>query len=162
MPINPMVMRLLGAFWPNTAEGTRVGSASAAPERVALLRNSRRVKGWLFITIVRARMADGPATCQTIRYQPSALRAHLDMAAAAHWRCASPRAHSEPPELVRHPVSPPYWGHGTAGVLVPCASLVHPLCIWTNNVNVSPLAACVSPAFLRRFQIREGDSNTPI
>src|ERR1039458_1992241 len=45
-------------------------------------------------------------------------------------------------------------------VCIPCAPLVHPLCIWTNNVNVSPLAAGVSPAFLRRFQIREGDSNT--
>src|ERR1017187_8227813 len=66
------------------------------------------------------------------------------------------------PRIGQTPCLATLLGHGTAGVLVPCASLVHPLCIWTNNVNVSPLAAGVSPAFLRRFQIREGDSNTSI
>src|ERR1039457_267905 len=147
MPIKPMVRRLFGAFWPNTVEGTRVGSASAAPERAALFRNSRRVKGWLFMTIVRARMADGPTACQTIKYSMFGV---------------SPCACGELPEPVRHPVLPPSWRHGTAGVLVPCASLVHPLCIWTNNVNARFLAAAVSAAFLRRGQIREGDTNTQI
>src|ERR1017187_7651596 len=37
----------------------------------------------------------------------------------------------------------PAWGYPGAGAaLVPCASLVHPLCIWTCNVNVAVAAAC--------------------
>src|SRR5207244_3749661 len=39
-------IRLLGAFSPNTVEGTTVGNASAAPPAmVARFKNSRRVKG---------------------------------------------------------------------------------------------------------------------
>src|ERR1035441_8377440 len=34
------------------------------------------------------------------------------------------------------PSLPPAWLSGTASEPPPCASLVHPLCIWTYNVNV--------------------------
>ena len=50
MPIRPMVMRLLGAFWPRTVEGTTVGNASAAPATAALLRKSRRLKERRFMS----------------------------------------------------------------------------------------------------------------
>src|ERR1019366_2556381 len=67
MPINPMVMRLPGAFRPNTVEGTMVGSASVALARAALLRNSRRGKEWSFIVSTLARMAGWKDICQTHR-----------------------------------------------------------------------------------------------
>ena len=59
-----------------------------------------------------------------------------------------------------------YRWHGTTSVLVRCTSLVHPLCIWTYNVNVGPLVAGVPPGGMgpslgyhpenHRFGEREG------
>ena len=49
MPINPMLMRRLGAFWRNTVEGTMVGSAGAAPESGwGFLRNSTACERMMF------------------------------------------------------------------------------------------------------------------
>src|ERR1017187_4916138 len=121
MPINPTLMRLPGAFWPKTVEGTMLGSASAAPERAALLRNSRRENGWLFITSVRASIADGQADWR---------------GASAHEPCRR-LAPAGPPSLPH-----PCWSR-TSTALVRCAPLVHPLYIWTNNVNVPALAGSV-------------------
>ena len=41
-PMAPTLMRLLGAYWPNTLDGTMVGNASAAAAPAPVFRNARR------------------------------------------------------------------------------------------------------------------------
>src|ERR1017187_1449073 len=60
---------------------------------------------------------------------------------------------SSPPEEEREDESPAEGSvevrttPGTGSALVPCASLVHPLCIWTNNVNAAVATACCPSGF---------------
>ena len=88
----------------------------------------------------------------------------FDAATTAVWRGASPPdARRERPKPVGTPVSPSPWQHGPPAQAFPCASLVHPLYIWTFNVNVGSVATAVlhGGMAVRRVVIPEGSTADP-